>query len=78
MIHESSNEKDFEIKKVMCWASPGCHDNCRLEVTVKNGRVEKLRGDRNFPKHRMQGCGRSQKARVRFEETPKKEENRSP
>ena len=57
MIHESPNEKDSEIKKVMCWASPGCHDNCRLEVTVQNGRVEKLSGNRNFPKHRMQGCG---------------------
>lgn len=58
MKHEIPNEKDSETKHVMCWASPGCHDNCRLEVTVKDGRVEKLRGDRNFPKHRMQGCGR--------------------
>ena len=34
------------IKKLMCWASPGCHDRCGIVAEVKNGKLVKLRGNR--------------------------------
>ncbi len=33
-------------KKLMCWASPGCHDRCGILAEVKNGKLIKLRGNR--------------------------------
>jgi len=35
-----------EVKKAMCWASPGCHDRCAILVSVKDGRIVGIRGNR--------------------------------
>ncbi len=57
MSHEIPKDKKTEVKEVLCWASPGCHDACRLQVTVEDNRIVKLRGNRNYPEKQMQGCG---------------------
>lgn len=41
-------KESTEVKKVMCWASPGCHDRCGVLVTVKDGRIVKIRGNRQI------------------------------
>lgn len=43
---KSGNSTSTEVKKVVCCASPGCHDRCRVLVTVKDGRITKIAGDR--------------------------------
>jgi anaerobic selenocysteine-containing dehydrogenase len=44
-----------EERKIVCWASPGCHENCGLIATVEDGELKKLRGNKNYPSpHR--GC----------------------
>ena len=35
---------EIEIKKVMCWPSPGC-TNCGLLVGVKDGEIVNMRGN---------------------------------
>jgi len=57
MSEENPKDKKREIKEVLCWASPGCHDACRLQVTVEGNRIVKLRGNPNFPEKQKQGCG---------------------
>ncbi|MDR0817340.1 MAG: molybdopterin-dependent oxidoreductase [Clostridiales Family XIII bacterium] len=36
-------------KKIVCWASPGCHENCGLIATIEDGRLVKLRGNSEYP-----------------------------
>ncbi len=42
------NKESIEVKKVMCCASPGCHDRCRVLARVKDGRIEKIGGNRKI------------------------------
>ncbi|MDP2644279.1 MAG: molybdopterin-dependent oxidoreductase [Desulfobacterales bacterium] len=51
-------EKQTSVKDVVCWASPGCHDQCRLRVTVEDGRIVKMVGHPDYSKKRPQSCGR--------------------
>lgn len=40
------NGEDAVVKKVMCWASPGCHDGCAVLAHVdEEGKLKKLKGD---------------------------------
>jgi thiosulfate reductase/polysulfide reductase chain A len=41
-----TNKENTRVKKAMCWASPGCHDKCGILVDVKDGRIAKIRGNR--------------------------------
>jgi thiosulfate reductase / polysulfide reductase chain A len=45
-----------EIKKVMCWPSPGCHCNCGLLAQVKDNRLVSLRGNPDYPGNRGLVC----------------------
>lgn len=45
MTNNMNHPQETKIKKVTCWASPGCYNHCRLRVTVKNGRIFKITGD---------------------------------
>ncbi|MFC2007005.1 molybdopterin-dependent oxidoreductase [Chloroflexota bacterium] len=45
MVDEANNKGNTEVKKIVCWASPGCVDQCSLLATVKDGRIEKLTGN---------------------------------
>ena len=44
----SASRQDAEVRKVMCWASPGCHDRCAILVSVKNGKIVGIRGNREL------------------------------
>jgi len=37
-----------EVKKIVCWPSPGCSGNCGLLASVKDGRIVRLRGNREI------------------------------
>jgi thiosulfate reductase / polysulfide reductase chain A len=54
---ENKKGKDGDLKKVICWPSPGCHDNCGLLATVKNGKLTGLKGNREYFTGPVQGCG---------------------
>lgn len=43
------NKEGVEVRKVVCWASPGCHNRCGLLVTVKDGQIVKIKGDPDAP-----------------------------
>ncbi|MFC1903047.1 molybdopterin-dependent oxidoreductase [Chloroflexota bacterium] len=45
MDNKPANENSEEIKKIVCWPSPGCSDHCGVLATVKDGRLIKLRGN---------------------------------
>ena len=45
-METESNKGNIEVKKVVCWASPGCHDICGILVTVEDGRIVKISGNR--------------------------------
>jgi thiosulfate reductase/polysulfide reductase chain A len=46
MTTRDVNKEGIETKDIQCWASPGCHDRCRVLADVKDGRIVKLRGNR--------------------------------
>jgi thiosulfate reductase / polysulfide reductase chain A len=56
---ENVNERDndVEVKKIICWPSPGCHDFCGLLATVKDGRLIDLKGNKEYCTGPVQGCG---------------------
>ena len=56
MTARTLSQKSAEIKKVVCWASPGCHDRCGLLVSVKDGRIAKIKGNRDYPSLRNRVC----------------------
>jgi len=50
------NQESAEVKRVVCWPSPGCHDRCGLLVSVKDGRIVKIEGNREYPSLRNRVC----------------------
>ncbi len=46
MKTEANNKESTEVKKAVCWPSPGCHDMCGVVVSVKDRRIVKIRGSR--------------------------------
>jgi len=49
MESHSGREGDANVRKVTCWASPGCHNRCGLLATVNDGRIVQLKGDPDHP-----------------------------
>jgi anaerobic selenocysteine-containing dehydrogenase len=49
-------EPGVEVKKTLCWPSPGCHCNCGLLVRVKDNRILDIRGNPDFPYNRGAVC----------------------
>ncbi len=49
-------EPGVEVKKTLCWPSPGCHCNCGLLVRVKDNRILDIRGNPEFPYNRGAVC----------------------
>jgi thiosulfate reductase/polysulfide reductase chain A len=45
MTTQTNNKEGTMVKKVICSASPGCHNRCRLLVTVKDGKIVRIAGD---------------------------------
>jgi thiosulfate reductase/polysulfide reductase chain A len=52
------DEAGVEVRKTLCWPSPGCHCNCGLLVRVKDNRVLSIRGNPEFPYNRGSVCER--------------------
>ena len=48
MIDSNNAKKKTEEKPVICWMSPGCIHYCGLIATIENGKLVKLRGDKNY------------------------------
>jgi thiosulfate reductase / polysulfide reductase chain A len=44
-----------EVKKAICWPSPGCSENCGVLVTIKAGKIVDISGNREFPS-KGHGC----------------------
>lgn len=55
MAQESEEKTGVEIKKVMCWPSPGC-TNCGHLVTVKDGKILSMRGNPDCPTNQGLVC----------------------
>jgi thiosulfate reductase/polysulfide reductase chain A len=55
MTIRAANEEGVETKEINCWASPGCHDQCRLLASVKDGQIVKLKGKRRTLNTRATG-----------------------
>lgn len=52
----ADEESGVEVKKTMCWPSPGCHCNCGLLVRIKDNRILGIRGNPEFPYNRGSVC----------------------
>ncbi len=50
------DESEVEVKKTICWPSPGCHCNCGLLVCVQDNRILSIRGNPDFPYNRGSVC----------------------
>jgi thiosulfate reductase / polysulfide reductase chain A len=50
------SEEGVEVKKVMCWPSPGCHCACELLVSVKDNKIVGMKGDPEYPGSRGAVC----------------------
>lgn len=44
-----ANKEGVEVKKVNCWPSPGCYNLCGLLVSVKDGRILKMKVNPEYP-----------------------------
>ncbi len=53
-----NEESGVEVKKTLCWPSPGCHCNCGLLVSVKDNRIQSIKGNPDFPYNRGSVCER--------------------
>ena len=49
-------ESGGDVKKTICWPSPGCHCNCGLLVRVKDNRILGIKGNPEFPYNRGSVC----------------------
>ena len=56
MNNKSSEENGIEIKKVICWPSPGCSQKCGLIARVKDNKIIGLRGNPDYPGNRGAVC----------------------
>jgi thiosulfate reductase / polysulfide reductase chain A len=48
MISKDAGETSVEEKKIVCWPSPGCHQECGLIATVRGGRLVQLKGNPDY------------------------------
>jgi thiosulfate reductase/polysulfide reductase chain A len=55
MVERANIDKPIEIKKVMCWPSPGC-TNCGHLVSVKDGKIISMKGNPDCPTNRGAVC----------------------
>ena len=44
-----------QARKIICWPSPGCSENCGLLVTSRDGKIVDIRGNMDFPS-KGHGC----------------------
>jgi len=58
MDNVEDEESGVEVKKTMCWPSPGCHCNCGLLVRVKDNKILGIKGNPEFPYNRGSVCER--------------------
>jgi thiosulfate reductase / polysulfide reductase chain A len=56
MRDATDDESGVEVRKTICWPSPGCHCNCGLLVSVKNNKILGIRGNPDFPFNRGAVC----------------------
>jgi len=56
IVEETEEDSGVEIKKTICWPSPGCHCNCGLLVRVKDNKILGIRGNPEFPYNRGSVC----------------------
>jgi thiosulfate reductase/polysulfide reductase chain A len=52
----TEGESGVDIKKTLCWPSPGCHCNCGLLVRVKDNKILSIKGNPEFPFNRGSVC----------------------
>ena len=52
----ADEELGVEVKKTLCWPSPGCHCNCGLLVRVKDNIILSIKGNPEFPYNRGAVC----------------------
>ncbi len=58
MENVADEESGVEVKKTLCWPSPGCHSNCGLLVRVKDNKILSIKGNPEFPYNRGSVCER--------------------
>lgn len=56
-LDQVDEEQGVEIRKTICWPSPGCHCNCGLLVGVKDNKILSIKGNPDFPYNRGSICG---------------------
>ena len=56
MIDVAEEGAGVEVKKTLCWPSPGCHCNCGLLVRVKDNKILSIKGNPDFPYNRGSVC----------------------
>ncbi len=56
MTDAAGEQPGVEVKKTICWPSPGCHCNCGLLVTVRDDKILDIRGNPEFPYNRGAVC----------------------
>ena len=56
MSEVEGEEPNVEVKKTICWPSPGCHCNCGLLVRVKDNQILSIKGNPEFPYNRGAVC----------------------
>ena len=57
IMDQVDEEQGVEIRKTICWPSPGCHCNCGLLVRVKDNKILSIKGNPDFPYNRGAVCG---------------------
>ncbi|HSW38060.1 MAG TPA: molybdopterin-dependent oxidoreductase [Acidobacteriota bacterium] len=56
MSDGADEEAGVEVRKTLCWPSPGCHCNCGLLVRVRDNRILSIKGNPEFPYNRGAVC----------------------
>jgi anaerobic selenocysteine-containing dehydrogenase len=55
MDKRDSAADQVQSRKIICWPSPGCSENCGLLVTSRDGKIVDIRGNMDFPS-KGHGC----------------------
>lgn len=42
-MYDAKTDPTIETKNASCWASPGCHNRCRIAVDVKSGKIIRIK-----------------------------------